>query len=95
MSKNFFEIASAAESIGIELEMVQNLTTLFDEHLETELESLKSTPCMVNIFLDRTPMLSALLSAIECGLSDISRDLQALFDQAIESHKAHKGGAGQ
>lgn len=95
MAKNFFEVASAAEGIAIQLETVQNLTALFDDHLASELENLKEGPDLVTAFLDRAPMLTALLFAIEKGLTNISRNLMDLSDQAMESHKAQKGGDSQ
>ena len=88
--KSFFKIASTAEGIGVQLEMVQNLTTLFDEHLERELEDLKNAPALAAAFVDRSSMLTALLFTIESGLTNISRDLKELSDQAMESFKAHK-----
>lgn len=90
--ESFFKIASTAEEIGVQLEMVQNLTTLFDEHLERELENLKSHNELAAVFVDRASMLTALLFTIESGLANISRDLQELSAQAMESHKAHKEG---
>ena len=93
--KSFFKIASTAETISTQLEMVQNLTTLFDEHLENELDALKRHHDLAAVFLDRSPMLTALLFTIESGLTNISRDLQDLSDQAMENFKAHKGGDSQ
>ena len=93
--KSFFNIASAADTIRSQLERVQNLTTLFDEHLENELDSLKDAPGLAAVFVDRAPMLTALLFTIESGLTSISRDLQDLSAQAMENFKAHKGGDGQ
>lgn len=93
--KSFFKIATAAEVIGTQLEMVQNLTALFNEHLEKELEGLNSHHDLTAVFLDRAPMLTALLFTIESGLTNISHDLQELSDQAMENFKAHKGGDSQ
>ncbi len=95
VDKSFFEIASAAEGIGTQLERVQNLTTLFSEHLESELDTLENTTGLTAVFLDRAPMLTALLFTIESGLISISCDLQKLSAQAMENFKAHKGGDSQ
>lgn len=90
MAKSFFELASMTDDIRNKLETIRNLTNLFDEHLETELDSLKDAPGLAAVFVDRSSMLTALLFTIESGLTNISRDLQELSDQAMESFKAHK-----
>lgn len=90
MAKSFFELASMTDDIRNKLETIRNLTTLFDEHLETELDSLKDAPGLAAVFVDRAPMLTALLFTIESGLTSIGRDLQDLSAQAMESFKAHK-----
>ena len=93
--KSFFEIASAVDDILGQLDRVQNLTNLFDEHLETELNSLEERPELAPAFLARAPMLNALLFTIEQTMSNMSSDLQDLSEQAMESHKATKGGDSQ
>lgn len=92
MTKSFFEIATEAESIDIRLDDVRQLVALFSDHLGAEVENLKEGPGMVVHFFARFPMATALLGAIEKGLTDISKDILALSEQATLSHKASKGG---
>ena len=91
MQKRFHEIATRTEEIGISMENIQNLLSLYREYFESETEGIDPEKAYTSaVFLARLPMLTALFYAIEDGVRKAMKDLNAVSDDALTYSKEYK-----
>lgn len=90
------EMASTMEGLYIEIEELNNLLQLYDEHREDELQGVSlDEPYTVAALLSRQPLGLALLRAIEDKGRHIQEAAKKATDEAYKTARATKRGGDQ
>ena len=90
------EMASTIEDLYIEIEELNNLLQLYDEHREDELRGVSlDEPYTVEVLLSRQQLGLALLRAAEDKGRRIQEAAKVATDEAYKAARATKGGGDQ